>query len=215
MNTLYLLSGPPRSAKTTIMSSLVAQTKVQLIAADALEHGIRNIITGEPHQLLGQVECSGTAEYKTSIAELGGRKPFSMSGTESELLLRTIIGMLDYYRRNKESVAFEGSEFSPAWVADLQLPDFTIKAAYVGYTSDAQIDFILAHASKNEHDWINEWLRDEADDDTKIRAWAQKQAAKCQQLKLAAESYGYPFFDLSTQPFEDFKASVLEYFLQK
>lgn len=214
MNTVYILSGPPRTAKTTIMNSLIAETGVQLVAADAVEHGVRNILTGQPHQLLHRIEINGFAEHKTSLVEGGERKPFSNTGTESEIVLQAIIGMLDYYRRNKESVAFEGTDFSPSWVASLDMPGFTIKAAYVGFTDAAHVETVLAHAKDNEHDWINEWLQDEQGDDTKIRAWIKKQTIKCSQLKSEAESHGYPFFDISAQPFEDYLADVRSYFLQ-
>jgi hypothetical protein len=214
MNTIYLLNGPPRTAKSTIMNSLITTTKVQLIAGDALEHGLRNVLTGEPHQLLQEIEFSGTAEYKSSFTEIGERKPFSNSGTESTLLLQMIVGMLDYYRRNKESVAFEGTEFSPKWVYSLDVPGVVVKAAYVGYTNAQHIDSILSHAQKTEHDWINEWLQKDDGDDSNIRAWVQKTAQKCSELKSEAEAHGYPFFDISKQPFEDYKSSVLNYFLQ-
>lgn len=195
------------------MNDLVATAKVQLVAGDALEHGLRNVLIGEPHQLLEEIEFSGTAEYKSSFTEVGDRKPFSNAGTESALLLEMIVGMLDYYHRNKESVAFEGTEFSPAWVASLDIPGFTIKAAYVGYTDTKHAESILAHAQQNEHDWINEWLQKDGGNDTKIRAWVQKTAEKCKQQKLDAESHGYPFFDISAQPFAEYKAAVLEYLL--
>ena len=214
MNTVYLLSGPPRTAKTTIMNGLVAETKVQLVAADALEHGMRNIFTGKPHQMLRQIEFHGTAEHKASLIEGGKFKPFSNKATEAELVLQVITGMLDYYRRNDESVAFEGTDFYPSWVSSLDIPGLTIKAAYVGYTDASHTKNILEHAQKDQHDWINDWLQDENGDDTKIRAWILDQALKCEQLKLDAESHGYPFFDISTQPFETYKSSVLNYFLE-
>jgi hypothetical protein len=120
--------------------------------------------------------------------------------------------MLDYHRRNKESVAFEGTEFSPEWVSKLAVQDFNIKAAYVGYTDASHIDFILAHAKDNGHDWINDWLENDRGDETNIRGWAVKQAEKCKQLKKEAELHGYPFLDISTQPFADYKSFVLSYF---
>lgn len=214
MNTVYILSGPPRTAKTTIMNTLISKTHVQLVAADAIEHGLRNVLTGKPHQMLRRIEINGFAEHKASLTEGGKNKPFTNSGTESELVLQAIIGMLDYYRRNKESVAFEGTDFSPSWVSSLVIPGFAIKAAYVGYTDVSHIGSVLAHAKDNEHDWINDWLQSEAGDETKIRNWIREQAVKCGQLKLEAESCGYPFFDISTQSFEDYKSSVLNHFLQ-
>lgn len=214
MNTIYLLSGPPRVGKTTIMKSLVATTKVQLVAADAIEHGLRNVLTGEPHQFLRDIEIHGTAERRASLTEGGEQKPFSKKGSEAELVLEAIEGMLDYYRRNKESVAFEGTDFSAEWVAKLNIPGFTIKAAYVGYTDQSQIEAILSHAKQHDYDWINDWIAAEGGDNAKIRAWVEKQAVQCRKLKLDAESWGYPFFDLSAQPFDAYKASVLDYFLK-
>jgi predicted kinase len=78
MNSLYLLGGSPRTAKTTIMSALVAEKKVQFIPADAVEHDLRNVLTGEPHQMLRHVEINGRAEHKASITEGGETKPFSI-----------------------------------------------------------------------------------------------------------------------------------------
>lgn len=214
MSTIYIVSGPPRTGKTTIVHDLIAQTKVQAIAADALEHGLRNVLVGEPHQLLHDIEFSGTAEFKSSFTEIGGRKAFSKSGTESSLLLDMIIGMFDYYRRNNESVAMEGTEFSPQWLASLNIPDPTIRAAFVGYTDPSHADSVLAHARNNQHDWINEWLQQDEGDETNIREWIDKQAIKCQELKHEAGSLGYPFFDISGQSFEKYKTSVLGYLTQ-
>ncbi len=82
MNTLYILGGPPRTAKTTIMSGLIAEKHVQFVATDAIGHGLRNVLTGEPHQMLRDIEFSGSAEWKTSVTEGGERKPFSNNGIE-------------------------------------------------------------------------------------------------------------------------------------
>ena len=215
MHTIYLLSGPPRVGKTTIMNNLVSKTGVQLMAADALEHGLRNVLIGEPHQMLRGIKFEGLAEFKTSFVEVGEWKKFSNNGNESEMLLEFIVGMFDYYRRNKESVALEGTEFSPEWVAKLNVPGFKVKAAYVGYTNASHLNHIFAHAKDNEHDWINDWLELEGGDKTRISEWVKKQANKCQQLKNEAESCGYPFFDVSSMSFERYLDSVEAYFLEK
>jgi hypothetical protein len=211
MNTLYVLGGPPRTAKTTIMAGLVADKHVQFVAADAVEHGLRNVLTGQPHQMLKNIEFTGSAEHKASFTGGGIRKPFSNKGKESELTFQAILGMLDYYRRNNESVAFEGSLFTPERVAGLKQAGFTIRAAFVGYTNPAHADSIIAHAKENPHDWINEWLQKEQGDETGVREWVAKQVAECQDLKVQAQQQGYPFFDISTQPFEDYVGQVQAY----
>lgn len=213
MNILYLLGGPPRTAKTTIMSGLAKERGIAFIASDAIEHGMRNVLTGEPHQLLRDVEFSGSAIWKTSLTEGGTRKDFSNKGTESELTLQAIMGMLDYYRRNNESVAFEGLAFTPRLIRDLPVPEFTIKAAFVGYTNPDHADQVIAFAKANPHDWINEWLEKDGHDETNIRDWVAKQAKKCIELRSEAEELGYPFFDISSMPFEKYIASTQQYFL--
>lgn len=212
MNTLYLLGGPPRTAKTTIMSGLAKEKGIAFIAADAVEHGMRNVLTGEPHQMLRDIELAGSAEWKTSFTEGGERKPFSNKGSESDLTLQAIIGMLDYYRRNNESVAFEGAAFTPKWVKDLTVSDFTIRAAFVGYTNPKHADSIITHAKANSHDWINVWLENDGGDETKVRDWVTRQSEKCVELKAQAEELGFPFFDVSNMPFDEYVTSVQHYF---
>ena len=214
MNTLYILGGPPRTAKTTIMSGLAKEEGLAFIAADAIEHGMRNVFTGEPHQMLRDIELTGSAEWKTSFTDGGERKPFSNKGSESELTLQAVIGMLDYYRRNKESVAFEGAVFTPEWVNNLKVADFTIRAAFVGFTDSAHADQILAFAKANPHDWINVWLEKDGGDETKIREWVAMQTEKSIELKAKAEQLGYPFFDISTMPFDEYLTAAQQYFIE-
>lgn len=214
MNTVYLLGGPPRTAKSTIMSILLTKQHVQFTAADAIEHGLRNVLTSEPHQMLRAIEIKGKAQYKTSLTEGGKWKTFSNKGTESELTLQAIIGMLDYYRRNNESVAFEGAAISPSWAAGLNSESSIVRAAFVGYTDPSHANSIIAYAKQTPHDWINNWLQSEGGDESKIRDWVAKQAVACRALKSEAKKYGYPFFDISTTPFEEYMQNVISYLLE-
>lgn len=212
MNTLYLLGGPPRTAKSTIMSGLLTEN-VSFIPADAIEHGLRNVLTGKPHQLLRNIEITVSAEHKASISGGGERKPFSRKGSESEFTLQAVHGMLDYYGRSNSSVAFEGAAFTPEWVANLHLDNFTIRAAFVGFTDPSHADAVISYAKANPDDWINDWLETEQGDETKIREWIGKQVDDCVRLKAEAETYGYPFFDISTRPFDDYVSTVRQYFM--
>lgn len=214
MSTLYILGGPSRTAKTTIMSGLASDRHITLIAADAVEHGLRNILTGDPHQMLRDIELTGSAEWRTSVTEGGERKTFFVKCSEPELTLQAVIGMIDYYRRNIESVAFEGAAFTPKWVKGLDSSDLTIRAAFVGYTNPDHADAVIAYAKANSHDWINAWLEKDNGDETKVREWVTKQSEKCLDLKSRAEELGYPFFDISAMPFEQYIASARQYFLE-
>ncbi len=213
MNTLYILGGPPRTAKTTIMSGIAKARGIAFIASDAVEHGMRNVLTGEPHQMLRNIELKGSAEWKTSFTEGGNRKSFSNKGSESDVTLQAVVGMLDYYRRNNDSIAFEGALFNPGWVNNLKVGDFIIRAAFVGYTNPSHADQILSYAKANPHDWINIWLDKEGGDESKIREWVVQQSEKSGELASEAERLGYPFFDISAMPLEQYIASAQQYFL--
>ncbi len=212
MNTLYLLGGPPRTAKTSIMSALMVEKHTTFIPADAIAEGLRNVFTGLPHQMLRNIELSGSAEHKTSITKGGARKSFTNKGTEAELSLQAILGMLDYYGNNNTSVAFEGAAITPDWVSGLRITGFNVRAAFVGYTQASHADAIISYAKQNPEDWINQWLKGEDGDETKIRAWVSEQAVKCVSLQQRAEALKYPFFDISTQPYPSYVSAVQSYY---
>ncbi len=58
------------------MTGLMAISNIPFIPADAVGHGLRNVFTGMPHQMLSHVEFSGSAENKALIIKRGIRKPF-------------------------------------------------------------------------------------------------------------------------------------------
>lgn len=214
MNTLYILGGPPRTAKTTIMADVAAEKRIPVIASDAINHGIRNVLTGKPHQMLRRIELHGQAEHKTSVGEGGKMVPFANEGLEADLMLQAVVGMLDYYRKNGSSVAFEGSAFKPGWVAQLNPEKFDVRAAFVGYTDESHADAVLEHAKDNPSDWINTWLQGENGDETPIREWIAKEAGECRKLEADADSHGYPFFDISKVPFTEYMEQVRHYFIE-
>lgn len=195
------------------MKNLTAAKQVQFVAADAVEHGLRNVLTGKPHQMLKNIEINGSAEHKASFTEGGERKKFANKGTESELTLQAVVGMIDYYRRNNESVAFEGAAFTPEWIKKLDLEGFEICAAFVGYTDSSHADKIITHAKKNPDDWINTWLQ-KSDGEEEIREWIENQVKNCKKLKKEAEDNGYPFFDIASMAFEEYITYTQQYFLK-
>lgn len=196
------------------MSGLIAKKGISFIAADAVESGWRNMLIGDPHQMLQSVKFEVWAECKTSIQDAGDTMHFTKESNESALTQLALAGMLDHYARNRMDVAVEGGIITPEWVASLRLPGIPIKAAFVGYINPTHADSIIAHSKDNPHDWINEWLQDEQGDETRIKDWVKRQTVKCEALKAEAESRGYPFFDISTQSFDDYVAYAQNYFMQ-
>ncbi|MGZ6004963.1 MAG: hypothetical protein ACXWLH_02325 [Candidatus Saccharimonadales bacterium] len=212
MNNLYFLGGPPRVGKSVIMESVVREHPMQLIATDAIQHGFRNILINNPHQILKQVNISGTAELKKPN-EPGAKQEFSKTAHEQDFARAMILGMLDHYARNRMDVAVEGVIVTPEWVRSLNLADFSIRAAFVGYKDPNHVDAVIDFAKQNEADWINKWLSNEDGDKTSLRAWFAEQAKSNYEIAKSAEQYGFPYFDITEQPFDAYLATVKNYLL--
>lgn len=213
MNTIYVLAGQPRTAKSTIMQSLIPRLGVPCIAADAIDAAVRNMLTGDSRQLLRAVEFTGQAEFKASIATGGVMKPFAHKTTETGLAYKALEGVIEHYMRHQMDLALEGF-LTVEWVNSLDLPSYDVKAAFVGYTDMSHADTIISHAKKVPHDWINEWLEKEGGDETPIREWVARVVDRSKQQKVDAEAHGYTFFDISAMPFQQYVTSVQKYFLE-
>lgn len=177
---------------------------MQNISGDAIEHAWRNILTDQPHQMLRNITITGSAEFKTSISEGGAKNTFNVNGSESELSLKAIMGLLDNCNREDISCAIEATVLTPEWAEHCNFPSLKIRPIFVGYTSPSHIDTILDYAASNPNDWINEWLQAESGNDEKVRQWVMRQIQASKVLQTSAEKHGYPFFDISIIKYSEY-----------
>jgi 2-phosphoglycerate kinase len=211
MNKLYLIGGPPRAGKSIIMHSFLQQRAMPHIAMDAVQEGVRHLFNEDPFQKLNAIHYEGWTEYKKRGTSDHIKHEFSVDTDEFDVARQAALGMLDYYERSRSDVAVEGLHITPEWVHSLQLPNYTVIPAFIGFTNPNYVEGILEHARNNEHDWINEWLTILNGDDTKIRAWTASRAEECRATAKLAERYGYQFFDASSKPFAEYVAEVQSY----
>ena len=214
MNKLYLVGGPTRVGKSTIIEGLVKQHPMHLVATDAVQQAIRSLFVDDPFQILQHVEYKGSTKYK-KLGKLEIEERFEKSGTEVELTQRALIGMLDHYRRNKLDVAMEGFHITPEWVETIELEGYEIIPAFVGFTSADHADNIVAYAKQNEHDWTNEWLERHDNDVELLRKRIGKQAEENKKVAEKARVLGYSYFDITTMPFDEYVETVQNHLLGK
>lgn len=158
MNQLYLLGGSPRTAKSTIMAKVVQQKGIPLISTDAVQAGLRNVLLNDPYQKLGAIEFDGTAAYTTTLDAAGEAKPFGKKSDEADLTREIVLGMLDHYARQQSDVAIEGTIVTPEWARELDVIEFSVNAAFVGFTMPVYANAILDYSRGNSKDWIAQWL---------------------------------------------------------
>ncbi len=214
MNRLYLLGGPTRVGKSIIMEGLVKKHPVHLVATDAIQQGVRSLFVEDPFQILQYVEYKGSTNFK-AFGKGEVEEEFEKSGSEVELTQRAIIGMLDYYRRNKLDVAMEGFHITPDWVASVSLEGYEVIPAFVGFNSADHADNIVAYAKQNEHDWINEWLERHDNDVELLRERLGKQAEENKKTAKKATELGFAYFDITAMPFHVYVETVQAHLLGK
>ncbi|MBP6962455.1 hypothetical protein KBB49_02880 [Candidatus Saccharibacteria bacterium] len=212
MNKLYLVGGPTRVGKSTIMEGLVKKHPMHLIATDAVQQAVRSLFVDDPFQILQSVEYRGYTKFK-KFGKGEVKENFEKSGNEVELTQRALIGMLDHYRRNKLDVAMEGFHITPEWVSTISLKGYDVVPAFVGFNSADHTDNIVAHAKQNKHDWINEWLERHNNDVELLRKRLGEQAEINKKTAKKARELGYPYFDITSMPFEEYVETVQNHLL--
>lgn len=212
-HTLYLLGGSKRAGKSTIMREVIKQMPIPLMKVGSLVEGLRNMLTGDSSwKKLGQINLQASGVYPSWKGEIQWER--SQQTNEQELCDALMNGVIRHYSRNQVNLAMEGSQITPEWVKTINLKYHFVRAAFVGYTDPIHIESILEHARKTESDWIRWRLCPENGGEIGLRKWVQQEAESNKLLSDRANSLGYPFFDLTSQPFDQYTKAVQDYFLE-
>ena len=106
---VYLLGGPPRIGKSTIMSKVMKEKAITLVSVDAIQEGVRALFYEDPFQILRDVAFSGEVEYFDRQTKTIQTKAASFKGDEQELARRSVIGFIDHYRRSLQDIDLKES----------------------------------------------------------------------------------------------------------
>lgn len=219
MSNLYFLGGAPRTGKSTIVADMSKRHPLTVIATDAIAEAVRNMLTDDPFRILREIKIEGYVKYKdpeTDKIHTKNLDEYPQHGYPqhaNHLVLRGILGMLDHYKAGKGDVLVEGCIFEPDWISRHPFEGFKVRAAFVGFSDEAQIDEIIQYAKSNESDWINDLLRRYDDKDAPVKERLNKYIESSLLTEKAAQARGYGYFDKSTMPFEEYRKSVVDYLL--
>ncbi len=211
-NKLYLIGGPARSGKTTILQKILRRKPICAVSSDSIREAARNIFVGESYISVDKLAFEGDATFRRPGEKISHQIHFNQHPTEDELTWQAITGFINSYDRKNREVLIEGVSITLKRILALKLQHLQIRAAFVGFTRDTHLKTIMAHSQK-QNDWIQKVIQENDGDDSAVRTWFHKEVEENKQLKKAAEQHGYPFFDISAEPFETVTASVVDYLL--
>jgi hypothetical protein len=93
------------------------------------------------------------------------------------------------------------------------LKNSRIRAAFLGYTDDSDIDSILKYAHTKK-DWVyKKIMKEDGGDDSAVRRWFKEECQKNKDVELLAKKFGYGFFSPSGKLFEEYRDTVVKYLL--
>lgn len=187
MNKLYVIGGLPRCGKTIILNGLIQRQPMIGVSSDAIRAGVRYL---NKHKRIDETE----------------------SMVEDQLPWEMMIGLIQRYDHQNIPLVVEGVIFTPERIKSLQLKNLELKAAFVGFSSDAFVERVIEHGKQNK-DWIYDNIQNHEGDESKVREMMKGLHMKSIALKSEAEKYGYRFFDIEASSFEVYKDNVIEYLL--
>jgi 2-phosphoglycerate kinase len=215
-HTVYLVGGPARTGKTTILEAVLYKRTMMAVSSDAIRSAIRNALIDEPYVSVDNLDFSGNATFRRPGSLAPHTKIFSKNiQDEEELAWAGVVGLIDHYsRRNDTDLIIEGIAITPERVNKLKTDRLVVKAAFVGFTDNVHVDSILAHAQNHKSDWVNKWLKEHNNDDTHIRNWGERQIEISKKFQAQASRHGFGFFDIVDRPFSNHVEAVTDYLLR-
>ncbi|MEI8339418.1 MAG: hypothetical protein WCF94_02015 [bacterium] len=190
MNKLYIIGGPGRCGKTTIMREFLDKKKVVAVSSDAVRAGFRYL--------------------NKKVLQTN----YSVNEIDDELTWQMMVGIILYYNHKNISLVLEGVVFTPDRVKSLELSNLEVRAVFVGFVEDNHIDSIIEFAHENK-DWVYDNItKVNNGDDSEIRKMFKQDQENSKQSLLKAKEYGYSFFSIDNKPFEDYKKQVVDYLLE-
>ena len=212
MNTIYFLGGSSRSGKTTIFNKVIHEKPMIAVSSDALREGARNILLDESYLSISSLHLNGDVVFHRpgEGKDVSHTKQFSQTLTEDELTWKAVLGLINHYDRKDIPLVIEGIAVTPERVNDLKLKNLQIRAAFVGFTDVSYLETMIAHAHIKK-DWIYKMIQESNGDDIEVRKWFAEQLEENKEMANKAKKYGYEFFSLDTNSFEDYCDTVTKY----
>ncbi len=199
--TLYLIGGMARVGKSHVARAVIHRKRIATARTDIIRAAIRKAFTGESYIAIHDGYLRGAITFHRP----GSLKEHRLTITrkhwdENEMIWQGALGFIETYDRHKENLLIEGVAITPERVHGLRLKNLRVRAVFLGYENESQIEAILAH-SRKKNDWIQRVIEEHGGDEAPARRGLRKGIAKSVRLRRQAKRFGYGYFDVSAGSF--------------
>lgn len=199
---IYLIGGPPRVGKTTLVNYLVQKHPMHAVSTDAIRYMLRRSV---PKEALNPDIFMHFGQDPLTLWERDHEQTLIEQNRQSEALWPAIREFTHSYDEDGIDLIIEGVAILPEFVSGLDVPH---KSVFLGNTGANHSMTIQRQAMQNEHDWMHG--HSEAD----IEKAAEFFALFSSSLQTESVQYGLRYQEVEDDYFEDGLKAAANYLLE-
>lgn len=199
---IYLIGGPPRVGKTTLVNYVLQHHPMHAISTDAIRYMLRRSIA---HEALDPALLTGFDEEAPNTWDI--RHPqiiLEEQNAESKALWPALEQLINSYEEDGMDLLVEGVAILPAFSHGLKRASHSV---FLGNTSASHIEYIRSAAQQNAHDWMHGYTQDELENAAEFFGHMSGY------IKSEAKNYGLSYQEMRDTTFHaDLEVAVRQLF---
>ena len=195
----YFIGGPPRIGKTTLAYRLADKINGHVVMTDAIRNSAKKVCESKtgPLFMINKYNELSELEWLDRFAN-NPDIVIKDQVAESRAIWRSVISFCNMFCEDNVNHIVEGIAMMPELVASMEnQPEQVI---FVGNTSDSHVETMLDYGKKFPEQC---WMAYLGYSEERIRAYANYVKKLSEYYKSEAEKYGFKYFELSDEGFEE------------
>ncbi len=206
LNRTYFIGGAPRIGKTILSLELAKKVGGHFVSTDSIRNAAKKACSNNDSDLfiLNKTEHIPEEEWLKDHNE-SPEKVIEYQNRESIALWPSLVSFCNSFCEDSAIHVVEGVALLPSLVYKMKdKPDHIF---YVGNTSDKHEQSMLEFA-KNNPQW--DWMSASGYNDEKIKAMGNFVKEMSFYFKNEAEKYGFPYYEIDDDNFEESIRNIIE-----
>jgi len=153
---IYLIGGPPRVGKTTLVNYLVQKHPMHAASTDAIRYMLRRAVPREA--LNPDIFINFHEDVMNTWALKTPQQTLKEQNKQSKAYWKVLQKYIESYDEDGIDLILEGVAILPEFVKSLSVET---RCVFLGNTSEEHLQTIKAYAKANAHDWMHAYSEHE------------------------------------------------------